>query len=300
MSTTRITWAIFLIAVVTALVVGLCMTRAAAAAGPELQGTPPTQDCTACHSDIAQQWQSSKHAMAFSDDAFKKTWAEGGNQKYCLTCHTTGYDANTDKYVQEGVACQACHKPAGTNAHPGGVMTVSDSAEVCGTCHTTTLHEWQKGGHGKANIACKSCHDMHSTTLRVTESGDLCSNCHKERNVQAKMPMDNTAQCANCHMYTLPDASKAEGKAATGHSFVMSADACQRCHKDNIHEAHKVNPTAPPQPGTDKLIAMPTSTPEVVPAVAKGSSSLAGIIGGIMGGLLVGFVAASSVIRRTK
>ena len=118
--------------------------------------------------------------------------------------------------------------------------------------------------------------------------------------MQANMPMDNTTQCANCHMYTLPDASKAEGKAATGHSFVMSADACQRCHKDNIHEAHNVNPTAPPQPGMDKLIATPASTPEVAPAAAKGSSGLGGIIGGAIGGLLVGFVAASSVIRRTK
>ena len=174
MSTTRITCAIFLVAIATAVVVGLCTVEAAAAAGPELQGTPPTQDCTTCHSDLAQQWQSSKHAIAFSGDAFKKTWAEGGNQKYCLTCHTTGYDANTDKYVQEGVTCQACHKPAGTNGHPGGAMTVSDSAEFCGTCHTTTFHEWQKGGHGKANIACRSCHDMHSTTLRVT-SRAICA-----------------------------------------------------------------------------------------------------------------------------
>jgi len=35
-------------------------------------------------------------------------------------------------------------------------------------------------------------------------------------------------------------------------------------------------------------------------AAAKGGSGLAGIIGGAIGGLLVGFVAASSVIRRTK
>ena len=303
MSTTRITCAIFLVAIATAVVVGLCTAGAAAAAGTELQGTPPTQDCTACHSDLAQQWQSSKHAIAFSGDAFKKTWAEGGNQKYCLTCHTTGYDANTDKYVQESVTCQACHKPAGTNGHPGGAMTVSDSAEFCGACHTTTFHEWQKGGHGKANIACKSCHDMHSTTLRVTQSGDLCSNCHKERNVQAaNMPMSGLTQCANCHMFT-PVQDKAEGKGATGHSFVMGSDACQKCHKDNIHAAHNVDPTAPPQPGMDTAITPPSPASAQAPAVAPaavGSSNLAGIAGGALGGMLFGFAAAVVTVRRNQ
>lgn len=52
---------------------------------------------------------------------------------------------------------------------------------------------------------------MHSTSLRTTDADDLCSNCHKERNVQlANMPMNATAQCASCHMLTLSE-SKAEG-----------------------------------------------------------------------------------------
>jgi hypothetical protein len=39
MSTTRITCAIFLVAIATAVVVGLCTVGVAAAAGPELQGS---------------------------------------------------------------------------------------------------------------------------------------------------------------------------------------------------------------------------------------------------------------------
>jgi len=107
MSTTRITWAIFLIAVVTAVVVGLCTVDAAAAAGPELQGTLPTQDCAACHSDLAQQWQSSKHATAFSDDAFKKTWAEAAI-KNTVSPATRPATMQHRHLCAEGVACQAC------------------------------------------------------------------------------------------------------------------------------------------------------------------------------------------------
>jgi len=300
MSTRRIILAIAFIAAATMLVIGLCTVGSAEAAGPEPQATvtPPTPECATCHAEVAKQWQSGKHAAAFSNCAFQKAWADGKNLKYRLTCHTTGYDTNTDKYAQDGVDCLACHRPAGTNSHPGGAMTVSDSADFCGTCHTTTFHEWQKGGHGKANIACKSCHDMHSTTLRTTNPDDLCSNCHKERNVQAtNMPMSGVSQYANCHMFTLPD-NKAEGKGATGHSFVMSSDACQRCHKDNIHEAHKINPTSPPQPGTDKSIIPPAAAPALAPKPAGSSnSSMAGVVGGALGGLLLGF-AAAVVVRR--
>jgi len=301
MSTTRIMLAVLFVAALTALVVGLCIAGNAEAAGPEPQTTPPAQtpDCTTCHSDRAQQWQLSRHANAFNNPAFKKMWDEGKNQKYCLVCHTTGYDANTDQYTQDGVGCSACHKPAGTNPHPGGAMTVSDSADFCGTCHTTTLHEWQKGGHGKANVACRSCHDMHSTSLRTTNADALCSNCHKERSLEiANMPMSGAAECANCHMFTLPD-DKAEGKGATGHSFVMSSDACQRCHKDNIHAAHKIDVTSPPQPGVDKLITPPTLTPIAAPS-SPSSSGVAGVVGGALGGMLLGFAAAVVVTRRNQ
>jgi len=303
MSTIRMILAIVLIAAVAALVVSLCSAENAAAAGLD-QDPPPPPNCIACHSEIAEVWKSGKHANAFGDSAFIKAWDEGKNQKYCLTCHTTNYDANTDQYVQEGVGCVSCHKPAGTQSHPGGAMTVSDSAEFCGTCHTTTLHEWQKGGHGKANVACQSCHDMHSTTLRTTNSDDLCSNCHKERNVQAaNMPMSGLTQCANCHMFT-PVQEKTEGKGATGHSSVMGSDACQKCHKDNIHAAHKIDPTVPPQPGTDKSITPPSpaSAQQVAaPApAAAASSNLPGIAGGALGGMLFGFAAAVVTVRRNQ
>ncbi len=300
MSTTRTILAILLVTLVTALVVAFLAVMPAAAAGPAQSANPPAQvgDCATCHADRAKQWQEGKHAAAFSD-AFKTTWAAANNNKACLVCHTTGFDASTGKYEQEGVGCTTCHKPAGTNGHPGGAMTVSDSAEFCGTCHNTTYAEWQKSGHGTANVSCSSCHDMHSGTLRTPESGDLCSNCHKERNVQSNMPMSGTAQCSDCHMYQVDAAHKVEGKGPTGHTFVMSADACQRCHKDNIHQAHQVVAGATPQPGTDKPIATPAITAGNMVAANSGSG-LPATAGGALGGLLVGFAAAALIVRRQR
>ena len=297
MSTTRIVLAIFLIALVTALVVGLCAAGKAHAAGPEQQQTP---DCTTCHGDRAKQWETGNHAKAFTNPAFKSAWDSGKNQKYCLACHTTGYDANTGNYAQEGVGCSACHKP-GPNGHPGGPMSVSDSAEFCGTCHTTTYHEWQKSGHGKADLACASCHDMHSTSLRFRTAADLCSSCHQERNSQAGMPMNQVGLCTDCHMYNTPDSSRVEGKAPTGHSFVLGSDACQRCHSKDIHAAHQVSTTDTPLIGTDKVIttAVPTLAAPSAVAGSNGGLGLPHVAGGALGGLLLGFVAAV-VVRRNR
>ena len=294
MSTTRIVLAVFLIALATALVVGLCAAGEAHAAGLEQQ----TPDCATCHADRTKQWETGNHAKAFTNPAFKSAWDSGKNQKYCLACHTTGYDANTGNYAQEGVGCSACHKP-GPNGHPGGPMSVSDSAEFCGTCHTTTYHEWQKSGHGQANLACASCHDMHSTSLRFKTAADLCSNCHQERNSQAGMPMNQVGLCTDCHMYNTPDNSRVEGKAPTGHSFILGSDACQRCHGKDIHAAHKISTTDTPAVGTDKVIATPVPTLAAPGAAAgqNGGLNLPGVAGGALGGLLVGFVAAV-VVRR--
>lgn len=294
MSTTRIWIAICLIAVAAAVVVGLSMVENAHADGPQPQQTP---DCSACHADRVKQWESSQHAKAFSSDTFKTAWSAAKNEKYCLSCHTTGYDASGN-YAQENVACLACHK-AGPNGHPAGPMSVSDSAEFCGTCHTTTYHEWQKSGHGKAGVNCASCHDMHATTLRFTSAADLCSTCHKETNSQAGMPMNTTGLCTDCHMYTLPDVSRVEGKAPTGHTFVMGSDACERCHKDNIHAAHKVVSTSAPPPGTDKLIKTTLPTPSVAPSNAAGNGTgLPGVAGGALGGVILGFATAAVITRR--
>lgn len=262
MSTTRIFFAVFLIAVVAALVVGVCAVGAVYAAGPEPQQQP---DCATCHSDIAKTWGGGKHSI-------------------------------------NGITCTACHTP-GPNAHPGSPMGADKSAAFCGTCHSAALKEWETSGHGKANLACNSCHDMHSASLKFKTPTDLCASCHKERENQSNMPMDSsTNTCVNCHMHSTAPGTKASNPTPSDHSFVMGADACQRCHKDNVHAAHQIVSTAPPQPGTDKPVQppAPTVTAAATSAASNSVSAWPNIAGGAIGGLLLGFVSAVVVVRRKE
>ena len=261
MSTTRVMLAILLIAAVTLVVVGLCMAPNAYAAGPEPQQQP---DCATCHSDAAKVWTGGKHAA-------------------------------------KGIACTACHTP-GPAAHPGNPIGVDKSSAFCGTCHSAALKEWQTSGHGQANLACSSCHDMHSASLKFKTPTELCASCHKERESQTKMPMDSaTNPCVNCHMYNVPPGANPTSTTPTNHSFVMSADACQRCHNGNVHASHQIVSTVPPQPGTDKLVQPPAPTVTPAASVASGiASAWPNIAGGAIGGLLLGFISAVVVVRRKE
>jgi predicted CXXCH cytochrome family protein len=260
MSITRVAFAVFLIAVVTAFVVIVCAAGVAYAAGPEPQQQP---DCATCHSEVAKAWEGGKHA-------------------------------------EKGVACVVCHKP-GSNAHPGSPIGVDKSADLCGTCHSAAFKEWQASGHGRVNVACSSCHDMHSAALKFVTPTDLCAGCHKERSSPTNMPMGSaTNACIGCHMNSAAPNANAGSTPPSNHSFVMGADACQRCHKDSAHAAHQIVSTAAPQPGTDKPVQQPVPTATVAAASVTSNSVSAwpNIVGGVIGGLLLGFISAVVVIRR--
>jgi len=260
MSTTRVVFAVFLMTVVTAFVVSVCAAGVAYAAGPEPQQQP---DCATCHSEVAKTWGGGKHAI-------------------------------------KGIACTACHQP-GPNAHPGSPIGVDKSAAFCSTCHSAAGTEWQTSGHGKANVACTSCHDMHSASLKFKAPTDLCASCHKEREDQSNMPMDSsTNACINCHMHSTASGTTATNPTPSNHSFVMGADACQRCHKDNVHTAHQIISTVLPQPGADKPVQqlVPTATLAAASAASNGVSAWPNIMGGVIGGLLLGFISAVVVVRR--
>ncbi len=294
MSKARVTLALWLVSAAAALAVILTMARPAAAAGLQDAATPPPPDCASCHPDQVKQWESGNHAQAFSRDTFQTAWKTGKNPQYCLACHTTGYDAATGNYTQASVSCTACHQ-ASPNGHPGGQMSISDSAVFCGTCHTTTFHEWQKSGHGQVNLPCTSCHDMHSTELRFKNASDLCSNCHTQAG-SAGMPMSTEATCTDCHMSTESGTSRVEGQAPTGHTFVLDSTACERCHKSDIHAAHQITMTSSLQPGTDKLITTPAAA-SVAPSTSR-PGGLTGIAGGAFGGLILGALMATALRRR--
>ena len=65
--------------------------------------------------------------------------------KYCAGCHTTGFEASTGKWVNDGVQCEACHGPglehvalAGDRARivNPALLTFEQQTEICGQCHS--------------------------------------------------------------------------------------------------------------------------------------------------------------------
>ncbi len=74
----------------------------------------------------------------------REDWQQRPYTQYCAGCHTTGYQAESREWVEEGVQCEACHGPGldhialgGDRAHivnPAN-LTFDEQTEICGQCH---------------------------------------------------------------------------------------------------------------------------------------------------------------------
>ena len=98
------------------------------------------KNCSACHSDIANTWQSTRHAKAI--ESLKKTGQE--TLPACVKCHVTGYEQDGGFIDYEltpemaGVQCEVCHGPGGehvTNPAEKDMIKAS-GAVLCRQCHT--------------------------------------------------------------------------------------------------------------------------------------------------------------------
>lgn len=217
------------------------LTPAAAAPQPAPLGQVPgytgPDTCAACHQEIYQEWQFTRHAQAFSSPIFQQNWEDIGGEFACLECHTTGYDPAINAYAVEGVTCEACHGPF-QSGHPTESMPIQADAELCATCHKTTTEEWRASVHGQQGIQCESCHDPHSQHPKAESVTALCGNCHRERGTSYTHGTHAEAglECSNCHMFTDPRFSAPiEGLVPTGHTFSVGSQACIGCHQDTVH-----------------------------------------------------------------
>ena len=86
-------------------------------------------ECIDCHLQHFQEWETSFHAHAFSDNIFLNMWEAENESRpvtginFCIQCHApaafvSGYDlegvnsldqSNLPKSITEGVSCDICH-----------------------------------------------------------------------------------------------------------------------------------------------------------------------------------------------
>jgi predicted CXXCH cytochrome family protein len=289
----------FFIAIVVALLaagVTLMIAQAQGSTNPQAQPNSGTE-CVVCHTEFQMNLENSLHGQAGTDPVFVQQWTDQGKPGACLVCHTTGYDPATATWESDGITCKACHTDAGQE-HPKTPMTVDQSPDLCGRCHTDTRFGWQDWSgstHYQRGMNCTTCHDPHSASLKIIGARDavnnqdisnLCITCHQEASMN--FPYTSHHQkgvaCVDCHLEHMETGERA-AHSVPDHSFKASLATCNSCHADQMHAPVEATTTTSMME-TAAVTVEPTAgvqsasiTPEPTPVSPLGYAILAALIG---------------------
>lgn len=157
----------------------------------------PNHACQDCHADKTAQWEQTGHFSIF-EEGLNGTLSNhyGPN---CISCHTTGYDANADNdgfddfgfvfpdtlfpgqydnmvaqypdaMLRGRIQCESCHGPGSMHVGAANIMSVTLATENCAICHDGGHHvypaQWRVSNHGtfaanggETRAACAQCHN---------------------------------------------------------------------------------------------------------------------------------------------
>ena len=173
-------------------------------------------------------------------------------QETCATCHeeigkkfiSNPHAKLAEAHGKSGVTCEGCHGPGKAHVDGGGDVTKifnpakATAKEVdakCLGCHQGQHANFERSGHGEANVSCVSCHSVHAGEdpehlLKVAQPR-LCFQCHTDIKPQFNMPFhhkveEGLMQCTDCH-----DPHGTFGK--KGLKSASQQDAiCTKCHTE--------------------------------------------------------------------
>jgi len=289
----------FFVAIVVALLaagVTLMIAQAQGGNNPQPQTSGQTE-CVVCHTEFQMNLDNSLHGQAGKDPVFLQQWTDQGKPGACLVCHTTGYDPATATWESDGITCKACHTDT-SNDHPKTPMTVDQSPDLCGRCHSDTRFGWQgwEGStHYQRGMNCTTCHDPHSASLKITGSREtvtkqdisaLCITCHQEASMNFPYTQHNQkgVTCVDCHLEHMETGAQT-AHSIPDHSFKASLATCNSCHADQMHAPVEATTTTSvmqsptvslePTPGVQTA----SITPEPTPVSPLGYAILAALIG---------------------
>lgn len=154
------------------------------------QAFPTPLSCGDCHVEIYDEWRQSPHAMAFTNERFRRA-TDNYRFEQCLGCHAPQPSMVTAEPIvratdrDAGVACVACHldqgvmvgplEPTGfARPHPIRVDSAPfENGVLCGHCHQGTLAQWQAADIPDKQD-CRHCH-MPAVKRKITQSTGLIS-----------------------------------------------------------------------------------------------------------------------------
>jgi hypothetical protein len=161
-----------------------------------------SEQCLACHADVAAEWQASHHAIAYTNPEVRKLSNDFANQE-CIACHAPQpvLDfAPGDRVLARqagrgsGVDCLSCHL-----APDGGVATSNPRPNADAPCRPRFEGRMDSVDH------CAACHNQHQTVDQW----------------RAAPPERRGENCLHCHM---PEVFRAGGKRGRDHAFRASHD----------------------------------------------------------------------------
>ncbi|MBI5431713.1 MAG: hypothetical protein HZA52_02665 [Planctomycetes bacterium] len=144
-------------------------------------------DCTPCHRDVAEEWATSVHALAWVDELYREELLEKKKPEGCWGCHVPVPLAGTDlsqkpapreELREHGVACVSCHlAPDGAILGPFGAATEAhrsvkdarfggaDGDALCAACHRTNVgpvlgvaKDFEVSEQARKGRSCVGCH----------------------------------------------------------------------------------------------------------------------------------------------
>ncbi|MBW2148573.1 MAG: hypothetical protein JRI22_16280 [Deltaproteobacteria bacterium] len=149
--------------------------------GAQLAGT---DQCSACHEDVAQRFKHSEHYRSLAVD-------EESSQRICESCHGAG----------------SLHADKAAEGRPETARFIfRENSDACFTCHLDIRARFSlpyRHPVSQGRVQCSSCHDIHGEKLtrRLWSSGqETCFQCHPE--VRGPFVWEHEAVlegCENCH-----------------------------------------------------------------------------------------------------
>lgn len=169
--------------------------------------------CVECHQEAADNLKGSAHQQTILDDKSARVIVG------CIGCHS-----GWEKHLEE---------PAKDNIVIPTNLSLPKQAEICGSCHLSDHQATMltTDPHGRAQLACNSCHTVHGNKAKSLVKDDLenfCGTCHTNVVAQFKsrsahpLVTDNI-RCSSCH----PADNRKDPVLARGIDW-----SCQNCHSE--------------------------------------------------------------------
>ncbi|MEJ2544023.1 MAG: multiheme c-type cytochrome [Calditrichaceae bacterium] len=182
-------------------------------------------DCAACHDEIAQQWQSSMHALSTLDkDVLYRgmyEWAKEDTQgkitKKCKNCHTPYFYLSdtilvTKEVRERSVDCLYCHSIDSLHMEP----KFSSMKYAANDNDLSDFHIVKERSHFENEKLCMQCHAELTNPNQVaicttgdefynqSESQSNCQSCHMPKVKGYKSAESDSASDMHAHTFSGP------------------------------------------------------------------------------------------------